>query len=120
MSEKNPTDNTTFHKATKDNTPPLSSIKKSFSEERDFLDFVNEIRSKYKPIPDKNIFPKILQVQSSSGVGYLQVDLKGHLYFKSEVKTEDIPAKDANAYSQLIYQNQHKLELLEKGEANAS
>lgn len=45
----------------------------------DFLTFLKEIREKYKPDPDNNFYPEILEIKHENEIGVLKVDLKGHL-----------------------------------------
>ncbi|MEJ2497599.1 MAG: hypothetical protein P8Y43_09065 [Sulfurovaceae bacterium] len=80
-------------------------------EDKSFLSFVNQIRKLYKPDPDNNLYPSILQIRTSSGEkGYFKIDAKGHLYVHiPDIGIEDLSADEANHYWHYLHQMRDQL-----------
>lgn len=100
-------------KTTLSSKSPLSlkPIKASEREDKSFLSFVSQIRKLYKPDPNNDLYPPILQIKTLGGEkGYFKVDAKGHLYVHTlNVGIEDIDASDANHYWHYLHQMQDQL-----------
>ncbi len=116
----------TSSKTTSKNTlsPKSSLIKKSQPEvdsdstekeerrERKFLNFVNQIRERYKPDSARNFFPTILEqvkINEKGEVGKLKIDNKGHLYIKYKYELQDLSANEADRVWRWMFDHPEKI-----------
>lgn len=113
---KNTSKNTLSPKSslTKKSQPEVdsNSTEKEERRERKFLNFVNQIRERYKPDSARDFFPTILEqvkINEKGEVGKLKIDNKGHLYIKYKYELQDLSANEADRVWRWMFDHQEKI-----------
>jgi hypothetical protein len=99
---------------TKKSQPEVDSdsTEKEERRERKFLNFVNQIRERYKPDSARDFFPTILEqakINEKGEVGKLKIDNKGHLYIKYKYELQDLSANEADRVWRWMFDHQEKI-----------